>query len=72
MRPILRVDTYLCQNCSTCQPRLVCRTRAIVQYERGDMPVIEHSRCRGCMVCIPACPFAALNRADRPAPAAAE
>ena len=46
MRPILRVDLYICQTCSTCQARAVCRTRAIVQYERGDLPVIDHTRCR--------------------------
>jgi Fe-S-cluster-containing hydrogenase component 2 len=68
MRPILRVDTYVCQTCSTCQARLVCKTRAIVQYERGDLPAIDHERCRGCMVCIPACPFGAVMReaASRP------
>jgi len=69
VRPILRIDTQLCQTCSTCQPRLVCRSRAIVQYERGDLPVVEHSRCRGCLVCIRACPFAAVRRDDRAASA---
>jgi len=64
MRPILRVDTYVCQTCSGCQARLVCKTRAIVQYERGDLPAIEHERCRGCMVCIPACPFGAVVREE--------
>ena len=66
MRPILRVDLYTCQTCSTCQARAVCRTRAIVQYERGDLPVIDHTRCRACMVCIPACPFGAVVREDPP------
>jgi Fe-S-cluster-containing hydrogenase component 2 len=66
MRPILRVDTYVCQTCTTCQARLVCKTRAIVQYERGDLPAIEPERCRGCMVCIPACPFGAVVRETVP------
>jgi len=66
MRPILRVDTYTCQTCSTCQARLVCKTRAIVQYERGDLPAIDASRCRGCMICIPACPFGAVQKAGEP------
>ena len=66
MRPILRVDMYTCQTCSTCQARAVCRTRAIVQYERGDLPVINHERCRACMVCIPACPFGAVAREELP------
>jgi Pyruvate/2-oxoacid:ferredoxin oxidoreductase delta subunit len=68
MRPILRVDMYTCQTCSTCQARLVCKTRAIVQYERGDLPAIEHERCRGCMVCVPACPFGAVVREAAPLP----
>ena len=70
VRPILRIDTYACQTCSACQARLVCKTRAIVQYERGDLPAIDAGRCRGCMICIPACPFGAVQRAadtSRPA-----
>jgi Fe-S-cluster-containing hydrogenase component 2 len=62
VRPILRIDAYACQTCSACQARLVCKTRAIVQYERGDLPAIDASRCRGCMVCIPACPFGAVQK----------
>ena len=62
VRPILRIDTYACQTCSACQARLVCKTRAIVQYERGDLPAIDAGRCRGCMICIPACPFGAVQK----------
>ncbi|MEJ5199121.1 MAG: 4Fe-4S binding protein [Anaerolineae bacterium] len=43
----------------------MCKTRAIVQFERGDLPAIDAGRCRGCMVCIPACPFGAVQKADR-------
>lgn len=71
MRPILHVDMYFCQSCTTCAARTVCKTRAIVQYERGDLPAVDMSRCRGCMACIPACPFGAVRRADQP-PAAAD
>ena len=63
MRPILRVDLHICQTCTTRQARTACKTRAIVQYERGDLPAIDASRCRGCMVCIPACPFGAVQNA---------
>ena len=62
MRPILRIDTYACQTCSACQARLVCKTRAIVQYERGDLPALDAARCRGCMICIPARPFGAVRK----------
>lgn len=66
VRPILRVDTYTCHTCSDCQARLVCRTRAIVQYERGDLPAIDASRCLGCLICILACPFGAVQKAGGP------
>jgi len=50
----------------------VCKTRAIVQFERGDLPIIESSRCRGCLICLPACPFGAIETptADSPRPIA--
>ena len=64
MRPILRIDLQLCQTCTTCQARTVCKTRAIVQYERGDLPIVDASRCRGCMVCLRACPFGAVIKTD--------
>ncbi|MCX6030553.1 MAG: 4Fe-4S binding protein [Chloroflexi bacterium] len=66
MRPILRIDLHVCQTCTTCQARTVCKTRAIVQYERGDLPIVDASRCRGCMVCIRACPFGAVRNDERP------
>ena len=47
MRPILRVDLHVCQTCTTCQARLACKPRALVQFERGDLPAIDASRCRG-------------------------
>jgi MinD superfamily P-loop ATPase len=64
MRAILRVDAMLCQSCERCQARLVCKTRAIVQFESGDLPVIQAERCRGCQVCIQACPSRAIALAE--------
>jgi len=61
LRPILRVAPNLCHTCATCRARRVCKTRAIVQFERGDLPIIEASRCRGCLICLPACPFGAIE-----------
>lgn len=68
MRPILRIDARLCQTCSPCQARSACKTRAIVQYERGDLPIIEQSRCLGCLACIPACPHDAVRDDSTPWP----
>jgi MinD superfamily P-loop ATPase len=43
MRPLLYIDFDRCHECGRCQARTVCRTRAIIQLERGDAPVIEAS-----------------------------
>ncbi len=65
MRPALQIDVHTCQTCATCQARLVCKIRAIVQYERGDLPAIDMGRCRGCMICISACPYGAVQKTER-------
>ena len=59
------VDDHLCRSCTKCPARAVCRTRALVQIERDDLPVVETARCRGCLVCMPACPYGAI-RNDHP------
>jgi MinD superfamily P-loop ATPase len=65
MRPLLYVDFERCQGCGHCQARPICRTRAIVQPDRGDAPLIEVDRCMGCLVCVPACPHEAIRVRDR-------
>jgi len=64
VRPFLLIDPRLCQACAACDAKAVCRMRAVVQLERGDLPVIESSRCRGCMICVPACPHGAVSAPD--------
>ncbi len=61
MRPNLFIDPALCRTCERCQARSVCRTRAIRQLEPADLPIIEEERCRGCLVCLPACPYGAVT-----------
>jgi MinD superfamily P-loop ATPase len=63
MRPIVLVDAEKCQTCQRCPARVVCRPRAIVQLETGDLPIIETHRCLGCQVCVPACRFGAIGPA---------
>lgn len=70
MRPILYVDSHTCQACAKCQARLACKPRALVQFERGDLPMIDVERCLACQACVPACPFGAVRRADVPMPVA--
>ncbi len=65
MRPIILVDPERCHTCLKCQVRPVCRPRALVQIEPGELPVIEMDRCRGCLVCVPACPFGAVRADDK-------
>jgi len=60
MRPILYVEPALCQMCPSCAARRVCKPRAIVQFERGDLPAVDASRCLGCKECVPACQYGAL------------
>lgn len=65
MWPIVLIDAHACQTCARCHARQVCKTRAIVQLEQGDLPIVDATRCRSCLACIPACPFGAVRRADR-------
>ena len=50
----------LCLACGKCQARDVCRTKAILQIDRGEPPFIDSSRCYGCRACIPVCPAGAI------------
>jgi Fe-S-cluster-containing hydrogenase component 2 len=61
MRPNVHIDPALCHTCERCQARSVCRTRAILQLEPADLPIVEVDRCRGCLVCLPACPYGAVT-----------
>ena len=55
-----RVDEGRCQACRTCAARKTCRTKAIVTVDPGEPPFIDGNRCYGCLVCVPACPHAAI------------
>ena len=50
----------LCQSCSKCLARKVCRSKAILQIDPGEPPFIDANRCYGCHTCIPACPNGAI------------
>jgi MinD superfamily P-loop ATPase len=58
---IPHVVDELCQACRKCLAREVCRSKAILQIDRGEPPFIDPSRCYGCRVCIPACPNGAIT-----------
>ncbi len=49
-----------CRVCRKCLAREVCRSKAILQIDRGEPPFIDASLCYGCRACIPACPHGAI------------
>ena len=57
---IPQIVDELCLACRKCLARDVCRTKAILQIDRGEPPFIDSSRCYGCRACIPACPAEAI------------
>lgn len=57
---VLEVDDALCRACRRCLAGEACRGGAFVRLESGEPPFIDGSRCWGCMICVPACPFGAV------------
>ncbi len=49
-----------CRICYPCLARETCKVKAIVALDRGEPPFVDGSRCHGCMLCVPACPFDAV------------
>ena len=54
------VDIEVCQGCSPCSARRVCKARALMQFDPGEVAVVDQPRCRGCATCLPACPHSAI------------
>ncbi len=59
---MLEVDETVCRVCRKCLAGEVCRGNAFIRMERDESPFLDNSRCWGCMVCLPACPFGAVVR----------
>jgi MinD superfamily P-loop ATPase len=55
------IDWELCQVCSPCEAKAVCKTRAIAKIDRDEPPYLDPDRCTKCNLCILACPFEAIN-----------
>lgn len=58
----LTVREELCARCGSCLANSVCRGKAFIQFDRSESPFVDMSRCWGCLACIPACPFSAVER----------
>lgn len=54
------IDWNLCACCDPCAASKVCRTHAIVRFDRDEPVLIELSRCNGCGVCVLECPYDAI------------
>ena len=54
------IEESKCRVCKRCVAREACRTKAILTLDPEETPFIDGSRCHGCMVCIPVCPFKAV------------
>ena len=61
---MLTINEGRCRVCRKCLAKDVCRGNAIRVIDRGEAPFLDMSRCWGCLVCLPACPFAAIERHD--------
>ena len=57
----IQLQTENCRTCRRCLAAAVCKVRAIVQIDDDEPPYIDIERCYDCRLCIPACPFGALQ-----------
>jgi MinD superfamily P-loop ATPase len=58
----LIIDESRCQVCDDCAAKRQCRINAIRTIDKGEPPFLDTSYCRGCMVCMRACPCGAVVR----------
>jgi Fe-S-cluster-containing hydrogenase component 2 len=60
-RVIPRVLQEQCRACRKCLARQFCRTKALLQVDPAEAPVVDAANCYGCHKCVPACPFGAIT-----------
>ncbi|MGQ9521653.1 MAG: ATP-binding protein [Anaerolineae bacterium] len=58
---IPQVAVDLCRACRRCHAREVCRSKALRAVDPGEPPWVDGNRCYGCLACVPACPFGAIQ-----------
>lgn len=59
-RSVPQVRNDLCWACAKCTARRDCRSKALVQIDPGEAPIVDPSRCFGCHTCLSACPAEAI------------
>ena len=62
MREIrFQIEPGYCRACRRCLAAEVCKVRAIVRIDPDEQPFLDIERCYDCRLCIPACPFGAIQ-----------
>lgn len=57
----IQIEADTCRTCRRCLAAEVCTVRAIVKLDPDELPFLDIERCYDCRLCIPACPFGALQ-----------
>jgi len=57
----IQLQTENCRACRRCLAADVCKVRAIMRIDDDEPPYIDIERCYDCRLCVPACPFGALQ-----------
>ena len=60
----IQLQTENCRACRRCLAAEICKVRAIMRIDDDEPPYIDIERCYDCRLCIPACPFGALQGAS--------
>ncbi len=62
---IPQIDPARCQACRRCPARDACRSKALRAVDPSEPPWVDGNRCYGCLACVPACPFGAIEVQNR-------
>lgn len=65
---IPQVVADLCRACRRCLAREVCRSKALRAVDPGEPPWVDGNRCYGCLICVPACLFGAVQASSQEVP----
>ncbi len=49
------INWDVCQACTPCLARQVCKPHALLQIDLGEPPYIDYGRCTNCAQCVQAC-----------------
>lgn len=62
------INWEICQTCTPCLARKVCKPHALLQVDLDEPPYIDYSRCTFCGHCALACDFGAINLVNHSLP----